>query len=350
MKVYLNGQDININWQHDAPWVEEVLQLLRDWDNATTYHIKTSGSTGTPKVISLSKNRMIASAERTIEYFNLDKEDRALLCLPVKYIAGKMMVVRAIIGQMDIVLIEPQSNPLVQLETAVDFVAMTPMQLLLAFRDCPQQIGLCRQIILGGGPVSAELQAEIDGYSGDTRFYHTYGMTETITHVAVRPLSDGGLAPFEAVGGVSFEVDGESRLIITAPHLLDDSLLTNDIVDLVDEHSFRWRGRYDHVINSGGVKIHPEEVERNLSSSITHRFFIASVADPLLGEKLIMIIEGNKDSTDLNKLRNGIRIRLTKYERPKLIYFVAKFEETPTGKVIRQVERYALADGLNLSD
>jgi O-succinylbenzoic acid--CoA ligase len=286
--------------------------------------LQTSGSTGKPKFISVKKKWMKNSAQLTGKTFGLKEGDSVLLCIPMKYVAGKMMVVRALELGLDLKVVEPSSSPLKNINDSIDFAAMVPLQL----ENSLNELDKVKILIVGGGQVSPQLVEKLQNIS--TQIYETYGMTETLTHVAIKPLNGPGKSElFQALDGVHFEIDDKGCLVIHAPMLNPESIVTNDIVELVDKSSFRWLGRFDNVINSGGIKIIPEVVEAKLATVILNRrFFIAGVADESLGEKVILVVEGESVNITLESLE--------KYEKPKDIYFIPKFVETKSGKIHRQ--------------
>ncbi|WP_411894948.1 AMP-binding protein [Winogradskyella sp. A2] len=307
--------------------------FLIDWLNKDDFlYVNTSGSTGKPKVIKLKKQAMVNSAIATGDYFGLEPGDSALDCLPSHYIAGKMMLVRAMILGLEIDCVEPSAHPIFDYEKQYDFCAMIPLQLKHTI-NYTQNI---KTIIVGGSMITKPLLEQIKHSS--SKFYETYGMTETVTHVAVRKLeseSGKGEKLFNALPDVTFDKDERNCLIINASKLVEESLVTNDIVELTSETSFKLLGRYDNVINSGGVKLFPEQIEKKLQPVIDERFILAGEDDGTLGEKLILIIENPRDSKDSIENRIKHLKGLTKYELPKEIYLIDRFVETVNGKIQR---------------
>ncbi|WP_111709307.1 AMP-binding protein [Lutibacter citreus] len=338
----------------------EVYDFLCNWFNSKKYvQVKTSGSTGTPKLIKLQKEFMINSALATGTYFNLGEYTSALLCMSVNYIAGKMMLVRALTLGWELDVVAPSSNPL-KGNKVYDFCAMVPLQL----NNSLVEINTIKKLIVGGGVVSNELLSKIQNV--ETEIFATYGMTETITHIAVKKLnnlknviaSETKQSHYKVLPNISISADIRGCLIIKALNVSSEVVNTNDIVELISESEFKWLGRYDSVINSGGIKLIPEQIEEKLSSIISERFFVAGFKDSVLGEKLVLIIEKlvtekSKSSISNNNLSENIisiplnhqkeyeeKVRnlksLLKFEKPKEIYFIAKFIETPTKKINRQ--------------
>jgi len=303
-------------------WEKEVGDFLLNWlDDFDILTVYTSGSTGSPKALKLNKQHMINSAVITGDYFELAHCAKVLCCLPLSYIAGKMMLVRALALGWEIDLVKPSSKPLKKINKRYDFTAMTPLQVLKSLK----QIHKTRIVLIGGAAVSIQLVESLKGKH--TKAFHSYGMTETASHVAIRQLYPLYESDFKTVGDAHFTIDEKGCLIINAPSLGVENLITNDMIELIDEYKFKILGRIDDVINSGGVKIHPNQVEQKLVNQIKQRFFIIGVNDEDLGEKVILVIEG-KEIKIKNKFTD-----LNKYEIPKEIYFVDSFEETHTKKV-----------------
>ena len=310
---------------------DDVNQFISDWYSPKDeMMLQTSGSTGKPKSISVKKGWMKNSAQLTGKTFGLKEGDTALLCMSMKYIAGKMMVVRALEFGLDLKIVEPSSNPLNGIKENIDFSAMVPLQLESSLNDLDK----IKKLIVGGGHVSLKLVEKLQ--IGSTQVYETYGMTETLTHVAIKPLNGPNKSDvFQALDGIQFEMDDRSCLVIFAPMMNPNPVVTNDLVELVDETSFRWLGRIDNVINSGGIKIIPELVEAKLTEVVSsRRYFIAGLPDESLGEKVVLVIEGDEIEISLDVLE--------KYERPKEIYFISKFVEIESGKVIQKESLYLI--------
>ncbi|MGB5983262.1 MAG: AMP-binding protein [Nonlabens sp.] len=304
-------------------WEKEIGDFLLSWlDDFECLTVYTSGSTGAPKEIKLKKQYMINSAMNTHDWFNLPKECDALCCLPLSYIAGKMMLVRAIALGWQIDVIQPSSTPLKPLRKRYDFTAMTNQQVVNSLDDIHKTV----KVIIGGGPVASNLHVLLE--NKHTKAYHTYGMTETSTHVAIRKIHPINEEYFETLNGITISLDDRGCLIIHAPELSDDDVVTNDFAEILDDHHFKILGRVDRIINTGGVKVHPEKIEDHLSKLLPYRFFIASRKNEELGQEVILVIEGEQTKEwDLSSL--------DKFEKPKKIFYVPEFIETHTGKIDR---------------
>ena len=316
---------------------EEAYQFLVDWFNDKDHIIVyTSGSTGAPKPIKIKKKFMVNSAMTTANYFELQEEGiTALLCLSPNYIAGKMMLVRALISGWDLDVVPPSSTPL-QNDKEYDFAAMVPMQVHHSLKDLHK----VKLIIVGGGAVSKPLEKRLQKVT--TEVFATYSMTETVTHIAVKKLNHlkGITNYFEVLPYITVEKDDRGCLVIDAPNLSDNKIVTNDIVKMIDNRHFCWLGRFDNIINSGGFKIVPEQVEEKLSDTIKKRFFIASEKDEILGEKVILVIEGLQPKKEVGRPKAKSKPLnfdfLDKYEKPKTVYYLKKFVETKTNKINRK--------------
>ncbi|NNT73048.1 AMP-binding protein [Flavobacterium sp. IMCC34852] len=300
-----------------------VGDFLLDWFDSKSYiEMQTSGTTGAPKIISVSKQAMVESALATGDFFELHPGNRALQCLPVKYVAGKMMLVRAMILGLDLEFVAPSSHPLDHLDMDFDFVAMVPLQA----QNSLVELKRVKKMIVGGAAINKNLEKQL--LKLPTQVFETYGMTETITHIAARKL---GEKAFTVLPGVTISYDDRNCLVIHAPRISDDVIVTNDIVELVNENQFVFLGRMDNVINSGGIKLIPEQIEEKLAHKINQRFFITSKPDAELGEKVILVVEGEK-----HDLGDDLYNELDKYEKPKEIIFINSFKETGSGKVMRK--------------
>ncbi len=321
---------------NDHQWERDIYSFILEWlDSKQTVEANTSGSTGEPKLMDLSKERMVNSAQLTGDYFKFEKGQTALLCLSTNFIAGKMMVVRAFVWKLNLILVDPNGHPLKNLKDKIDFAAMVPLQVINSLKD-GIDFGLIANLLIGGGAVDANLEEQLQELP--TKCFSSYGMTETVSHVAIKPLNGKCRSGhYQGLGGVTFSLDKRACLQINAPQLLAKAIITNDIVELVDENRFTWIGRYDNVVNSGGVKLFPEQIEEKLKNAITDPFFITGVSDQLLGQKLVLVIEKDKQSSEyVSKLLTKIKGLLSKYEQARDIIFIQEFKRTPNGKLQRE--------------
>jgi len=315
-----------------------LYSFIHQWVSpGDTLEVKTSGSTGgVPKVKVFQKKQFIESAKLTCEYFDLKKGMNFLHCLSAEYIAGKMMVVRAFVSGANLVTVSPSGNPLLNLEERIDFAALVPLQVQNAISD-PQTnkiFSSIHNVIIGGASVPVKLQHTLASYSN--KIYATFAMTETLSHIALRKLSGIGRKDlYELLPGIDVTEDKRGCMVIHAKHLSKEPIVTNDIIVKADKKHFHWLGRYDNVINSGGIKIYPESVEEKIGHLFpSNRFFIASLPDETLGEKVVIVIE-NIAPDVVVKIKSEVEKVLGKYDLPKQYLTIPKFLETPNGKVQR---------------
>lgn len=297
---------------------------------------RTSGSTGAPKLIRLKKSHLVHSARTTGAYLNLGPGTRALDCLPLAAIAGKMMWIRAMVLGWDITGIPAVSDPLKEISGTFDIAAMVPLQVENSLRSL-SRIGA---VLIGGAPISPSLMTRLpQNHNG---LWQTYGMTETCSHIALRKLipvpvgrdPESILPPYTVFEGVRLSLDNRGCLMLDAPRWMDAPLQTNDLAVLESDTTFRWLGRIDRVVNSGGVKINLDHLEFRLNSIIKEPFFLAAEPHDRLGQQLILVIEADGIPSDY-MARLQTHPELNKYECPREVYAVQHFAHTPTGKIDR---------------
>ncbi len=324
---HLNGEDlcrVACSFIKEGDDFEKpVGDFLLDWFNDKDYiEMNTSGSTGIPKTIRVKKQAMVNSAIATGDFFDLNPGDKVLHCLPVKYVAGKMMFVRGFILGLDMDFVAPSSHPLKNNDATYDFTAMVPLQA----KHSIAKLKNFKKIIIGGAKINLELESQL--LQLPTSCFETYGMTETVSHIAAKKV---GESVFTLLPNVTVSQDSRNCLVINAPSISEEKIITNDIVTIMSDTQFSFLGRLDNVINSGGIKLIPEQIEEKLNPFIKQRFFVTGKPDEDLGEKLVLVIEGENYSID-----NTMFDILDKYEKPKEIVFVPKFKETGNGKIIRK--------------
>jgi O-succinylbenzoic acid--CoA ligase len=339
---------------------KKVLQFLQDWfSDSETVSVQTSGSTGIPKVFEIEKKRMLNSAKMTCDFLGLKKGDTALLCLPVQYISGKMMLVRAIERKLKVIISVPSSAP--EISENVEFCAMTPLQV----QNSLDKIHFIKNLIIGGAAVSEKLKNEISTTlqfsNSPTRIYETYGMSETLSHIALKQVFPVQEDYFTIFNDVEISVDERNCLKIFAPKLNPEILQTNDIVELMhfmnsvrkpsvyaqgDKKQFKFLGRFDNVINSGGVKIFAEELENLVKKHIDRDLVFLGKPDETLGEKLILVIEDASTSLSMTEIKSQIsNLKFpSKFHSPKEILFLEKFPRAENGKILRKEILKFLAD------
>ena len=338
MEFKINGKRVSTLAELREVATPEFENFVSDWfDDSQYMTAQTSGSTGVPKTIKLLKSDMRASAQMTNRFFNINSNSTFLLSLSPNYIAGKMMIVRWLEVGAEMIEQKPSSNPLSQpLQKQITLSAMVPSQVVNILNDSASfaQLSIIENMIIGGAPLDSVTEKQIAETSLNA--YATYGMTETLSHVALRKV--GAEDSYFALPGVTFSQDERGCLKIDVPHLSIKEVTTNDMVDLIDKTHFIWRGRFDNVINSGGVKIFPEEIEKLIAPYLKERFYIIGAPDTVWGEICTLVIEGEEWSQEKQQsLLMQLKEALPKHKSPKLIKFLPKFAETTSGKVKRVV-------------
>lgn len=322
-----------------SAYENSIIKFLNDWFKGKEYFIhQTSGSTGKPKEISIKRGQMIVSARQTIKALKLQPAKRALLCINPNFIGGKMMLVRAMVNQMDLIMFDPSANPLgkIPATSRFHFAAMVPLQLRNTINTNGEKLNNIEKLIIGGAPVSYGLQKQLSVYK--TSIYATYGMTETVSHIGLKKLSPPAEKYFTVLGDTKLQTDKRGCLTIKGSVTASKTIITNDLVRLIDNAHFEWLGRFDNVINSGGVKVQPEKIESVISQyeilNKNQRFFIAGLPDNRLGQKVTLIVEG-KSLLNISELKSLLSVRLNKYEVPQEITTLNKFIDTSSGKIDR---------------
>ena len=338
--LYFSKASELINTESGNVYSKKAMQILDDWNfGKTEFEIKTSGSTGIPKTILLKRELIEASIEMTKKSFDLYDGHLYFCCLNIENIAGLMMLLRSQELNGELMLVEPNSNPFEELgnldylfsdNRGRNFFAFVPLQLhkLLENEKYIQILKTAKTILVGGAAINAELKAKI------TELYlpvfETYGMTETISHIAVKNYRLEEDA-FKTLEGVEIKLNDAGCLMIKSPSTGFEWITTNDTVEIIDDKTFKYIGRFDNIINSGGVKLQLEEIERKIEENfkIESRYFCFGIPDEKLGQKLVLIVESEEKLISKEQLSTI----LSKFEVPKEIYFVEKFSETSSSKV-----------------
>lgn len=319
---------------------EKVISFLEDWySDSTTVSVQTSGSTGVPKVFEIEKSRMQSSAKMTCDFLGLKEGDTALICLPVEYISGKMMMVRSIQRNLKLFIESPSAKPLANLNQEIDFCAMSPLQV----ENSLEQLHFIKKIIIGGAQVSESLKQKIadalQNTAYETTIYETYGMSETLSHIALKQIYPVSEEYFTLLEGVEISLDERGCLTIKAPQLNPEILQTNDLVELKNTQQFKFLGRFDNVINSAGLKIYPEQLEYFIKQKLSNEVVFLGLKDETYGQKLIAVIEG-EETDELKSQLSPILLELaetfTKNHVPKQTFFLDKFPRLPNGKINRK--------------
>lgn len=318
--------------------VREVLLFLKRWfDDSPVLTVHTSGSTGVPKQLIVRKDRMMQSARLTCEALGLYPGDKALLCMNLRYIGAMMVVVRSLVAGLNLIVRPASGHPLCDIDTPLRFAAMVPLQVYntLSVPSERRRLEQTDILIIGGSAVDDSLLAPIHLLPGAV--YSTYGMTETLSHIALRRLNgDEASDYYIPFPSVSLSQSADGALVINAPLLCDEVLYTNDIVHLCPDNSFLVLGRKDNIINSGGIKIQAEEVERLLRPLLKGMFVITAVPDARLGEAVVLLAE---NLPELSSLRKQAESMLPLYHCPRYFRVVEAIPQAGNGKIDRMACR-----------
>lgn len=284
-------------------------EFLDEWNNSSDkVLVHTSGSTGKPKPMWVEKQKMLNSARITCDFLGLKPGDSFLLCMPLDYIAGKMVVVRTIERHMKLINVKPSGHPLAN-DVKPTAAAMVPLQVYNSLQvpeECERLMQI-KHLIIGGGAIDDKMAKELKSFPNYV--WSTYAMTETLSHIALRRLNGKEASewytPFDSVE-VSRADDG--CLVIDAPLVHDGILKTNDIVEMRDididgktVRQFRIRGRKDNVIDSGGIKIQIEDVESALKPFLKAPYAITKAKDEKFGEIVVLVTEAT-DMAEIQEL------------------------------------------------
>ena len=344
-RLWLNGRfvairDVVDGHEHGSTVFEEsALTFIREWLTDTqTFSQQTSGSTGMPKTISITRQQMEYSARLSEQALKLQPLSHALICIDTRYIGGKMMIVRSLVTKMAMWIVDPAAHPLqyLPIDQCVNFAAFVPYQIqsMLGSKH-PHLINNIDTVIIGGAELRDEFVEELKRYQ--CRCYATYGMTESISHVALRTLNGKNAGEFfNTLPGVEVAVDDRGCLIVKAPYLTEH-LITNDIVEIINNRQFRWLGRADNIINTGGRKVLPEKLEAAIQTlfnraGIGNRFFVHGVDDRKLGNRIVLVVEAAGDHVEL--IRRMVT-EIPSHERPKEVLISPAFQLTDTRKINR---------------
>lgn len=329
----------------------DLYTFLYAWfSEGETMKVQTSGSTGVPKVMEVSKRAMMNSACRTCRFLELQEGDSLLLSMNLKYIGAQMMIVRALVGGLRVLLQEPCAHPLAAVREQIDFLSMVPMQLASSLqREAERNVlQAAKVVIVGGGAVDSQLEEQLQALP--CRVYSTYGMTETLSHIAMRSLNGPERSDrYYPLPGVTLSLSARDTLVIEVPDVCAGQLETNDCVTLYPDGSFVVKGRVDNVINSGGVKIQIEEDERLLQGVLSFPFAITSVPDSFYGERVVLLAEHPELSAkETDEYLVLLKQTLPRYHAPRDIIFVRSLPRTENGKIDRKGCRNAALTGLEI--
>jgi O-succinylbenzoic acid--CoA ligase len=323
-------------------FAQEAFAFCKDWLAGKDRFVQaTSGSTGVPKLQEITRQQLESSARATGAFFGVDSEFKLLCCLNPAYIAGKMMLVRALVWDCEITLVEPNAAPLASQEEAFDLVAMVPLQVetILSSPSNLEKLKAIQTVLIGGAPLSDSLHKALN--KEGIVAWQTFGMTETVSHIALAPIGTGELI-YEALPGVEIGVSESQCLWIQSAMSGAEKIETNDSVELRSKTTFVWLGRADFMVNSGGIKLFPEQLEKKINPWMSERYpgvsyFFFGEEDDRLGQRLVLYVEGEASQFNLEALEEGLKKLLGKFEVPKKINLLPQFTYTETGKINRPV-------------
>lgn len=324
-----------------AEWEKEVVAVLAEWWSKDAEVVSwTSGSTGHPKPIKHSRKAMLESAKRTIKFFGLAPGTRASLVMPARFIGGKMMLIRAIAGGWDLRIEKPARSP--QLQLPSDFVSMTVAQAQAMVKDHPESWSQLNLVLLGGGPVSSAAIAQL---LAGPEVYASFGMTETVSHFALRQLAPQTDELFTCLPGFSVDKSSNESLQVIFPD--GKRMGTNDAVETEGSQKFRWLGRLDDAIISGGVKVHPAQVEAAMAAVISHPFKVYGSPHREWGQEVVLRVHAAESPPEAKAMEESWKhyaiSNLPKYHAPRRIEW-KPVEQTPSGKWIRPNHSRNFAD------
>ncbi len=348
--IWINGKTYRLDKYLNDPstiadldeYEKKVLSFSINWlGGGKTVELKTSGSTGPPKVISIHRSQLVSSARMTIEFLNLVNGGRALLCLNPEYIAGIMMIVRSFTAGMSLYAVSPSSNPMLRkdLDYSFDLTALVPYQVTNIIHKAGSASNLkkIKNVLIGGSEMHPSLIQTLSEFPN--AIFQTFGMTETVSHIALKRISGSNPSDYyEIMGGISIDTDSRGCLTICGPVTGGDMIISNDLVELIDNKRFRWKGRIDDIIITGGIKVNIRDLESRihelfLNHNISGNYFVSKLPDLKLGDKIILLVEKKEKGPGISEMRDLLRAHLEKYEMPKEIYMLAKFKMTKTGKI-----------------
>ncbi len=322
---------LNVNYSYcQEEQKHSVERFLNEWYNEHDYMIsKTSGSTGIPKEITLKKSSMKLSARRTLDHFKITPGSTAFLCLSPDTIAGKMMIVRSIVGKLNLIAGDNSANVNIPTHLTIDLCAMVPLQLMNILETNPDQLDLIRINLIGGGPISTTAIDLLKATGHNA--YHTFGMTETISHIALRSIGMITDPYFTVLPSVEIDIVND-QLVINDHLLKSGPIETNDLIVKIDNSHFKWIGRADFVILSGGKKFYAEEIELKIQDIIPSPYFISAVDDDHMGQRVVLYIESEHPFPFKKEEFSAL---ISSHQIPKEVIYIPTFVRTLSGKIDR---------------
>ncbi len=330
---------------HPAHFIEVLKFAISLFDESIHLSVSSSGSTGPPKELYFPKEAFLASATSTNAFFGMSRDSKALLSLPMRYIAGKMMLTRAVAGQYMLHVVEPAARPFEQSEESYQLVPLTPYQLARSLETHAEVLARQEALLIGGGAMGEELiEAALDE---GLKLFASFGMSESLSHFAIARIEHPGAAPlYRPLKGVETRIDGQGQLHLRWNPIVKNWLPTRDIVQAAGE-GFHWLGRMDHLINTGGVKVIPERLEARIAHLMRRPFFVGALPHPELGEQVVLFVEA--EGLPANDLLRAVQMELRDepHWQPRQLQLMEAFEYTLSGKIRRaaSIEKWARQSG-----
>lgn len=321
-------------------YFESVIDFIISLKNENwTLQVKSSGSTGTPKVFNFTKEQAITSAKISNSFFGINKNSTLLLSLSIEFIAAKMLLIRAFEAKCKIYIQKPNTNPIKDLHKKIDFISLSPYQVQNILEQNPEKFNLIKKCLIGGAALHPKWIKKLKELHSNCLFYESFGMTETLSHFAIKELLTDHLG-FKKLSEYQIATNLEQQLIISHPIIVPNPLTTNDIVEIIDSEHFNFIGRKDFTVNSGGIKIQIEPLEKEMEKFINFPFFLSKKNNEKFGEILVFCFLKNENILDEQIFELFKSIPITKYQIPREVIRLETFKHTENGKIIRKLDQY----------
>jgi len=331
-------------------YLKKAFDFIRQWlSGSPSFQLQTSGSTGVPKIITVRREQMASSAMATMSFLKPWHDVPVTVCIDTRYIGGKMQLIRALSYNLRLNIFSPSSRLADNLEELdnLGLISLVPLQLYQLLKDAPMLLNKATSILIGGGPLNEGSILELQKIR--TPVYHTYGMTETLSHIALKLLNTEHRTPtFTVLPGINCKTDSRNCLVVNGAVTSNADVVTNDIVEFFDPGSFVWKGRFDDMVNSGGLKLFPEEIDAKIGHEMNEAypncsFFTFGIPDEELGQKLALFVEATKpnDHDDIDLLEK-LKKKLPRHHSPRLVVFCTAFHRTDTGKIKKKETAYSV--------
>jgi O-succinylbenzoic acid--CoA ligase len=272
------------NYAAESDWVKR-------WNSRdSNFTFLTSGTSGSAKEILFSREQIEKSAWRTAQFFKWSDGMEVLHSLPMQYVAGRMNVLRALITKQSVWKMTPKvemtSNDFYRLEN-IEWWTLTP-PMLSSFLSIEQPVLTKAKLLVGGAPVVQSLIDKAQGVGNE--IWESYGAAETLTHIALRKLNGNDKSKgFKPLHGVSIKMTEQGMAIDDG--FLGNAVVTSDLGTWINDKEFIVEGRIDDIINSGGVKINPLEVEKIIHQHMKEAGFVKGSKDDRWGQIVTWVVK-----------------------------------------------------------